>query len=87
MLAQKEYHERGFKGFDYTYPTFTHLPREYLNLYRPTEEARRSNLARIVERWRKRKKPYHFKGKVVDNRGEFMKYYKQLKENVLQDYK
>jgi hypothetical protein len=86
LEAQSEYHKRGFKGYDYTYPTFSHLPEEYLNTYRPTEKALRSNLARIVERWRKRKKPYHFKGKVVDNRKEFMKYYKQLKENALGDY-
>ena len=86
LEAQSEYHKRDFKGFDYDCPTFSHLPKEYLETYRPTEEALRSNLARIVERWRKRKKPYHFKGKVIDNRIEFMKYYKQLKVNVLEDY-
>tara|TARA_R110002153_G_scaffold181493_1_gene334781 strand:- start:1538 stop:1999 length:462 start_codon:yes stop_codon:yes gene_type:complete len=86
LEAQREYHKRGFKGFGYTPPTFSHLPKEYLNTYRPTKKALRSNLARIIERWRKRKKPYHFKGKVIDNRREFLLYYKQLKEDVLQDY-
>lgn len=86
LEAQKEYHKRGFNGFEYSYPSFTHLPEEYLNKYRPPLKALRSNLARIIERWRKRKKPYHFKGKVIDNKGEFMAYYKQLKEFVLKDY-
>lgn len=85
IRARDEYHNRGFKGFDYNYPTFSHLPKEYLNLYRPTEKALRSNLARIIERWRKRKKAYHFKGKVIDNREDFLVYYKQLKLNVMEN--
>ena len=83
LEAQKEYKVRGFKGYDYTYSEFAHLPEEYLNIYTPTIKAKRSNLARIVERWRKRKKPYHFKGKVIDNRKDFLVYYKQLKKHVL----
>ena len=86
VLAQKEYHSRGFNGFDYEPESFSHLPKEYLNLYRPTEKALRSNLARVIERWRKRKKAYHFKGKVVDNRKEFLLYYNELKQSVLLDY-
>lgn len=83
MEAKGEYNKRGFNGFTYDVPDFSHLPSMYLNLYKPTEKALRSNLARIIERWRKRKKAYHFNGKVVDNRKEFMQYYSQLKDNVL----
>lgn len=86
LTAHVEYYNRGFKGFEYTYPTFSHLPKKYLNIYRPTEKAMRSNLARIVERWRKRKKPYHFKGKVIDNRKDFLVYYQYLRENTLGAY-
>lgn len=82
-LAQREYHLRGFNGFNYGCPTLD-VSTSYLNDYEPTIRDLRTNLARIIERFRKRKKPYHFRGKVVDSNKVFRLYYKQLKRSVLE---
>lgn len=85
LLAKEEYKRRGFNGYAYNPAEYSHLPNTFLNKYTPTTKALRTNLARIAERFRKRKKAYHFKGKVIDNNKEFRLYFKQLKVSVLGD--
>ena len=79
ITAKEEYYKRGFKGFDYEVD-LDGIPKSYLNTYSPTKAELRTNLARICERFRKRKKPYHLNGKVIDNNTDFLYYLRSVKQ-------
>jgi deoxyribonuclease (pyrimidine dimer) len=81
LTAKGEYYKRGFKGFDYTVP-LDGIPERFLVDYTPSDAELRTNLARICERWRKRKKPYHFHGKVIDTNKDFLYYLKHIKLSI-----
>lgn len=76
---KREWKSRGFNGYDYG-PDMNGVPTEYVKDYTPTKADHRHNLSRLCERFRKRKKPYHFKGKVVDNNTDFLLWLYEVKE-------
>lgn len=60
----------------------TGIPSHCLNDYQPTVKDYRHNLARICERFRKRKKAYHFKGQKVDSVKDFRLYLKTVNQSL-----
>lgn len=88
--CQKEWHERGFKGFDYN-PTFEGIPEDNLQDYVATKADMRHNLARLCDRWRARwynskgerkasPTKYHLYGEVIQDNKQFMLYVSQVKQ-------
>lgn len=80
LRYKKEYHKRGFQGFDFD--TYNSIHPMYANDYEATSKDYRHNLARLCERFRKRKKPYHFKGKVIDNNTDFLLWLYEVKDKL-----
>ena len=79
-----EYVKRGFKGFDYEDSLdLSSYPVEYSNDYTPTVKDIRTNLARLCERFRKRKKPYHFYDTVIDSNKDFLVWLNKVKQELL----
>lgn len=81
VSAKEEYYKRGFNGYDFVVD-LNGIPTKFLNDYKPSKAELRTNLARICERFRKRKKPYHFHGKVVDTNKDFLYYLSQVKNSL-----
>ena len=83
LECQQRYKELGYSGYDMSV-LMNNVPEEFLNDYTPTKKAMRSNLARIICRWRNRKTKYHFNKKSVDTRKEMIQYIQYVKtENNL----
>ncbi len=78
-LYKQEWTNRGGKGFEFT-TDLSGVPKEYCNDYSPSKKDYRTNLARICERFRKRKKPYHFDGEKVDTYQEFKVWLSNVKD-------
>jgi len=81
--CKEEWMRRGYKGCDW-HPTLLDgdIPEKQLKDYVPTKADYRHNLARLCDRFRKRNKPYHFKGTPVNTYREFKHYIKWVKEEL-----
>ncbi len=58
------------------------IPQHCNNDYTATKEDYRHNLARICERFRKRKKPFIYRGIKIDTTKDFRVYLKMVKESL-----
>ena len=89
LKAREAYYNRDIKHKDYNYnPTVTGLDQKFQHDYIPTLKAKRSNIARLIVRWKKRKKgkrkvTYHWHGRVIDDYESFKRYIAHVKERSL----
>lgn len=72
---------RGFNINPHT-SDLSDIPPVCLNDYTPTKQNLRHNLARICERWRKRKKAYHWNGEIINDVATFRVYLSVVKEDL-----
>ena len=78
---KQEWVNRGGTGFDWT-PTLGGIPKNRNFDYKITKKDLRHNLARLCDRFRKRKKPYHFDGEPIDNYKDFKVWLGLVKEEL-----
>lgn len=87
--AKEEYYKREIKHKNYSYDaSIEGVPSLYLNDYKPSRVAIRSNIARLCDRWRKRNSgkrgiKYHWNGKLVDDYSSFKEYVSHVKKQSL----
>ena len=79
LECQERYKELGYSGYDFSV-LMNNIPDSFLNDYTPTKKAMRSNLARIIVRWRARGIKYHYNKKPVSTRAEMLKYIEYVKK-------
>jgi hypothetical protein len=83
LECQDRYKELGYEGYNMSL-YLSNVPEPFLKDYIPTKKAMRSNLARIISRWRNRKTKYHFNKKLIDTRKDMLQYIQHVKtENNL----
>ena len=81
LKYKQEWTKRGGKGFKWS-PTLKGVPDNRLFDYVPTKRDYRYNLARLCDRFRKRKKAYHFHGEKVDSYRDFKIWLDKVKQEL-----
>jgi hypothetical protein len=81
IAYKAEWLSRGGNGFDFD-PSLADYPAQYINDYAPTRVDYRHNLARLCERFRNRKNPYHYKKQVIDTTADFLQHLAWVKLNL-----
>jgi hypothetical protein len=80
-MYKAEWTSRGGNGYNFD-PSLDGYPAQYANDYTPTITDIRHNLARLCERFRNRKTPYHFKGDAVDTHRQFLSHLAWVKTGL-----